>query len=410
MQYGNITALAVSGDTIYAALDRRLGGGLYVSTDLGDTWVLKKVHPYDGNINHAHTLAIIGNRLVKGNMFGCFVSTNMGDTWRSVPTEDAILKLATNGKDIYAAGESSGLFYSADSGDTWVDISPHDSFGDPYHTPTVFPAEGILEAELHEFAFIGDTFMARIGFCFMTVYPGMLITKDKGKTWIHTALDSSIWFNKCYVDIGQIETWGNSIFVSSCDSHIYVSNDLGDTWSSQGSKFPFKLGISDLVTDGKTLIAGSSGGGVFISTDMGETWLERNNGLIYGNKFVRNLVISNGYVFVRTHEGVDFFDDGGGLYRAKIEDLIKGVDVKEDANASKPLIFPNPARDYIYLNSSLIDGAGMWQYQIYDILGNCVQSGVIESDKININQLSSGFYTMRFFNRGKQVVEKLMKE
>jgi len=86
-----------------------------------------------------------------------------------------------------------------------------------------------------------------------------------------------------------------------------------------------------------------------------------------------------------------------------------GVD--EDPQVIQPRIFPNPARDYIYINSSLIDGAGgVWQYQIYDILGNCVQSGAIESDKININQLSSGFYTVRFFNGGKQVVEKMMKE
>ena len=86
-----------------------------------------------------------------------------------------------------------------------------------------------------------------------------------------------------------------------------------------------------------------------------------------------------------------------------------GVD--EDPQVTQPRIYPNPARDYVYFNSSLIDDAGgIWQYQIYDILGNCVQSGAIESDKININQLSSGFYTVRFFNGGKQVVEKMMKE
>jgi len=85
-----------------------------------------------------------------------------------------------------------------------------------------------------------------------------------------------------------------------------------------------------------------------------------------------------------------------------------GVD--EDPQVTQPRIYPNPARDYVYFNSSLIDGAGVWQYQIYDILGNCVQNGMIESNKINISQLSSGFYTVRFFNAGKQVVEKLMKE
>jgi hypothetical protein len=74
-------------------------------------------------------------------------------------------------------------------------------------------------------------------------------------------------------------------------------------------------------------------------------------------------------------------------------------------------IYPNPASDYIYINSPLIEGAGgAWQYHIYDILGNCVQNGIIESNKINISKLSSGFYTVRFFNGGKQLVEKMIRE
>jgi hypothetical protein len=50
-----------------------------------------------------------------------------------------------------------------------------------------------------------------------------------------------------------------------------------------------------------------------------------------------------------------------------------------------------------------------WQYQIYDLLGNCVQSGVIESDKINISQLSAGvyyleIYTGSLFSRNKLLI------
>jgi len=94
------------------------------------------------------------------------------------------------------------------------------------------------------------------------------------------------------------------------------------------------------------------------------------------------------------------------------------VGVQERDIEKKIIISPNPARDYIYIHSLFVEGAGSvyhylgngWQYQIYDLLGNCVQSGAIESNKININQLSSGFYTVRFFNSGRQVVEKMIKE
>lgn len=79
--------------------------------------------------------------------------------------------------------------------------------------------------------------------------------------------------------------------------------------------------------------------------------------------------------------------------------------VKEIGDNVEPILFPNPARDYITVGPYI-----GWQYQIYDLLGNRVQSGMIESDKINISQLSSGFYTVRFYNAGTQVVEKMMKE
>ena len=87
------------------------------------------------------------------------------------------------------------------------------------------------------------------------------------------------------------------------------------------------------------------------------------------------------------------------------------LSVDKDPQINQATIYPNPASDYIYINSPLTDGAGgVWEYQIYDLLGNCVQRGIIESDKINISKLSTGFYTVRFNNGGKQVVVKMMKE
>ena len=81
------------------------------------------------------------------------------------------------------------------------------------------------------------------------------------------------------------------------------------------------------------------------------------------------------------------------------------VSVNEPKWLNDLSIYPTPARDYINVTDFL-----SWQYQIYDLLGNCVQSGIIESDKINISQLYPGFYTVRFFSGSRQMVEKMMKE
>ncbi len=84
-----------------------------------------------------------------------------------------------------------------------------------------------------------------------------------------------------------------------------------------------------------------------------------------------------------------------------------GVELGIDGEATVPPrpIFPNPTRDFI--NTAAYFG---WQYQIYDLLGSCVQSGMIDAGNINVASLPTGFYTVRFFKEGKQVVEKMMKE
>ncbi len=130
----------------------------------------------------------------------------------------------------------------------------------------------------------------------------------------------------------------------------------------------------------------------YFSSDVG--FLERNTGNNHLEDFSKKLI---GYVRDGKVYGDTTFD--------------WDVSVNEPKWLSNFSISPNPASDYIYINSSLVEGTGgVWQYQIYDILGNCVQSGTIESNKINIARLLTGFYTLRFFCGEKQIVEKLIKE
>jgi len=130
----------------------------------------------------------------------------------------------------------------------------------------------------------------------------------------------------------------------------------------------------------------------YFSSDMG--FLERNTGNNHLEDISKELV---GYV----RDGIVYGDTTFDW----------DVSVNEPKWLSEICISPNPARDYIYINSPFLESIfGIWLYQIYDILGNCVQNGIIETDKINISGLATGFYTVRFFNGQKQKVEKLMKE
>jgi len=69
------------------------------------------------------------------------------------------------------------------------------------------------------------------------------------------------------------------------------------------------------------------------------------------------------------------------------------------------LIYPNPANDFI----SISPYSG-WNYEIYDLLGNNMQSGFIDSDKINVASFLPGFYTIRFSNATKTEVRKFIKQ
>lgn len=59
------------------------------------------------------------------------------------------------------------------------------------------------------------------------------------------------------------------------------------------------------------------------------------------------------------------------------------------------LIFPNPADDFFYLNSKLLDISNH-VLEIYDVMGNLVKSEIIEQNqqKINVEDLSNGLYLL----------------
>lgn len=66
------------------------------------------------------------------------------------------------------------------------------------------------------------------------------------------------------------------------------------------------------------------------------------------------------------------------------------VDVKEEKNEIK--LFPNPAKGFINISSDIsLEGA---TYEIYNMLGNVLNSGKLKDKNVNIEKLPAGFYTL----------------
>ncbi|MGA2298065.1 MAG: T9SS type A sorting domain-containing protein, partial [FCB group bacterium] len=70
------------------------------------------------------------------------------------------------------------------------------------------------------------------------------------------------------------------------------------------------------------------------------------------------------------------------------------VNVKEELQTTKNLIFPNPASDFLNINSENIIGKDI---SIYDILGNKLMSATATGaeTRINIESYPSGVYFVR---------------
>ncbi|NEN23224.1 T9SS type A sorting domain-containing protein [Cryomorpha ignava] len=78
-------------------------------------------------------------------------------------------------------------------------------------------------------------------------------------------------------------------------------------------------------------------------------------------------------------------------------------------NAAEPfLIFPNPARNYIIVESP--NTYNLLTYTIFDLNGKRVQQGTMSGKSINISSLSSGAYLLQLIADGQRVEQKIIKE
>jgi photosystem II stability/assembly factor-like uncharacterized protein len=375
ISYANPSALASSDGIIYAGTTTKLA----LSSDQGENWEFNENGLIESTIR---AIAATGDYIFVGNKLGLFMSPDKGEHWEQC-AKDTTLKLPR--KTVYSiviegnkvvASISDGVLLSTDLGKSWN----YRSFAkNNYVVPVALKANTIFAG---------------------TLGSGLYISTDLGETWLNKKITDQ--------QISSIALIDSNIFVAT-NNCIYISTDFGSTWNKSQTWLSYGMlvetWVNSLITDGKNLFLTSHHNGVFISKDLGNTWDSRNSGIKFtgGSMDNSSLAINNDYIFVNLYPNIG--NVGNSFYRAKLIDLINGLDIKEEPFPSHISIFPNPARDFI--NTAAYFG---WQYQIYDLLGSCVQSGMVDAENINVAALPTGFYTIRFFKEGKQLVEKLMKE
>lgn len=119
---------------------------------------------------------------------------------------------------------------------------------------------------------------------FTTLDTITFLGSSNGGVYRATNTQFTNWVYRNYTGLGSgkitsLTTIGRKVLAATADSGVYISNDLGLTWSPANNGIT-NLQVLSLATsyNGK-IYAGTNGGGIFQSVDSGATWVAKSTGL-----------------------------------------------------------------------------------------------------------------------------------
>jgi photosystem II stability/assembly factor-like uncharacterized protein len=256
------------------------GNGINRSIDSGATWNRVITGLTDGYIN---TFATSGDSIYAGTYGGIFRSSDIGMSWSPV---DSIFKnikvysLAINGNTIFAGTSDSGIFRSTDNGVNWSFIRPEPKYS---------------SSNIHIIATNNNTAFAVEGYSNTSkIYRSI----DNGTTW------STVFPGRSNTFINSI-TFNGNVVLAATTIGIFISNDSGTTWNSTNTN-PSDTIAKILYVNGNTIFAGTKTGDFVRSTNNGDSWISVNTGL--ANMSTNVWATSNKTLFAMT--------DRKGIFRS----------------------------------------------------------------------------------------------
>ncbi len=116
---GSIRSVALSGQSVFAGLQT---GGIYRSTDNGDTWVaVNNGISYRDDTRAVTSIVTSKNSIFIDTYYALYRSTDNGANWQEISKELPLVGTTTSmlvASDTLFVGMSGGLFRSIDNGDT----------------------------------------------------------------------------------------------------------------------------------------------------------------------------------------------------------------------------------------------------------------------------------------------------
>jgi len=299
---GVVRKIAVSGQTMYAALD---SAGIFKSTASGAAWNAMNT----GLTNHdVWSVCINGSSVYAGtNGAGVYVSTNNGGSWTQanfgITGTLFIHSLILSGSYVMAAAPS-GAFRTSDGGATWTKVTT-----------------GLTNVDVMAFATSGPNLFAG-------TLSGVFLSTDYGSNWTpaKTGLTANIVF--------ALATAGSNLYGATTPSGLFLSTNNGTNWSSVASNLGTMV-VHCLASSGTNVFAGTDSG-VYLSSNNGTYWLHVNSGLPTKAQ-VHSLTVTSTYILAGT--------DSFGVWQRPISELVTSVEEPSTGMTTEFRLeqnYPNP--------------------------------------------------------------------
>jgi hypothetical protein len=291
--------------------------------------------------------------------------------------EKNVKALITSGYYIFAGTDGKGIFLSTDYGDNWTaSNSGVTSYGE------------IIES----FILIGN-------YIFAGTADGIFQSTDNGETWIKKNMglttNAVYSFSICGDNIFA-GTEGGGVFRADLRQFIVPTiSEIPDITIDENTKSNVNFTITDYKIDSLNITLSSSNSNLIPVENMilsgSGTYRILSltpNKNEFGESIIR-IILSNGYTTT------------AAVFKLIVKEI---VSVEDNVLNSKNLIYPNPASDFLNINSTNLIG----QYiSIYDMLGNKLITTIAESTetRLNIESLPTGVYIVRIGEVTKMFVK-----
>jgi photosystem II stability/assembly factor-like uncharacterized protein len=359
-------------------------GGVYLSTNNGDTWV-KKGNDFTNLVNSIAISPINGCLFVSTQAKALCRSTDDGESWvQLINRLDGYDILITQSGEIYCGtgGQffigSNNIYYSSDNGETWIE-----------------KRNGLPHQVVVPLALGGD------GTLYTGTGSGVYRLTNGGDTWLPPSNYNNVFAS------GLAVSEDGSIFAATRVAGVLKSTDGGVTWTQ------INTGLSDNATASLIIynsitkdIFINSNSRIYRSTDLGASWELKNSG-ISNEPYIRSFAFNpnTGQMYVATDNGV---------YRSTNHTV--SVEELEEMPTTYSLSrnYPNPFNPTTTIQYSIPKDEFV-KLVVYDITGRVVKE-LVSGHKVagkysvefNATGLASGIYFYKLNTSGTPLINKML--